>query len=113
MMLPPSAGSHSQRVTGMAASPRPSAVTSARHARSRLYPSPSPPHRRVVTRRRAGARPVARDEQYAPPAPEHRLQALPDLSGGRPGRSHQDDLAAGCASAAPGEALARTGRDCR
>ena len=52
---PSSAGSHSRRVTGMAASPRPSAVTSARHARSRPCPSPGPVHRRAVTRRRTCA----------------------------------------------------------
>jgi len=54
VMQPSSAGSHSQRVTGMAASPRPSAITSARHARSRPCPPPSPAHRRAATRRRTG-----------------------------------------------------------
>jgi len=48
VMLPSSAGSHSQRVTGMAASPRPSAVISARHARSRPCPSPGPDPRLVA-----------------------------------------------------------------
>ena len=52
---PSSPGSQSQRVRVMAASPRPSAVTSAQHARSRPRPSPSPVHRWVTTRSRSCA----------------------------------------------------------
>ena len=48
----------------------PSAVTSARHARSRPYPSPSPPHRRAVTRRRA--RQQLRVETFPQPPHEGR-----------------------------------------
>ena len=91
--VPSSAGSQSQRVCVAAACPRPFAVTSAQHARSRPCPSPSPVHRRVPTRRRTWAP----DQSPATSRTPGRAAAPPRgacVSGlwparvGEPGRSH-------------------------
>ena len=92
--LPSSAGSQSQRVRATAASPRPSAVTCAQHARSPAVPvaQPGPPlGEDPETDLRP--RPVTDDQQHAPPPPQRGLQALPDLGRRLRGRPQQDELA--------------------
>ena len=79
VIRPSSAGSHSQRVRVMAASPRPSAATWAQQARSRRPVAQPGPSLGEDPEADLCPRPVTDHQQHASCAPQRGLQPLPDL----------------------------------